>query len=218
MPSNRRYYLLCLCLSLSWAIHAQERPDFYRKPVKQGNGFMLRAGLTYTIPTVTTYYVNSSIPTSILWGVRPKTGFYVGGSYYTDLATNRLSLRFDGTLQQKSTKTVNPYNSYSATMSYYYAGFAPLIGLQLAGPLTIYTGPEVNLMIINKNAWGKVTPLDIGPTVKCVYSFQKIKAEISYSRGFVQYDHLDINLPGGPAKHDFYNQTLQAGLIYLLNI
>ena len=208
--------LVCF-LFVPWGLFAQGTSDFYSKPYRQGNGFSIRGGLNYSMPTVTAYSTNNSLSSTIFWGVRPRTGFYIGGSYYTDLLINRISLRIDATLQLKRTGNIDLAGRRVLTSQYYYAGIRPLLGLQLTKRLVVYTGAEANLLIISKGSWDDVAPLDIGATIRFSYQLGPYGVEIGYYRGFTKYDGVSlVNLPGGPTMNDFYNQTFEAGVIYRL--
>lgn len=196
---------------------AQPTTEFFTKPYRQGNGISVRMGLNYSMPTVTAYYINSSIPTSILWGVRPKAGFYLGASYYSDLLTNRLSLRIDATGQMKSTANIDLTGNLVLRSRYFYIGLRPMVGLQLTKQLTVYSGVEANLLTTSQNSFGGAVPLNVGASLRCSYRIRSLGIEIGYYRGFTRYDRLnDFIGIGGAFQHDFYNQTLETGLIYYL--
>ncbi|MVM33531.1 hypothetical protein GO755_26070 [Spirosoma sp. HMF4905] len=212
---KKLYYLLTLCVCIPSAMQAQSKTDFYRLSHQQRSGFGFRMGLNYSLATVSDFYVNSSTPITSLGGVRPKSSYYLGGFYYKELIPNQLTYRLEANLQQKGVGSVDPVGKPVINARYYYLGVTPLIGLQLFNKLTIYTGPELNVLVAKTNSWGKGYPLEIGLTARLSYTVGKIGIEASYFRGFTRYDQLKDSSPfGGPFEFDFYNQNAQLGLIY----
>ena len=212
----RLLLVLTYCwIGIHWATYTQGNTDFYQKKYQSKNELGLRAGVNYSLSTVTNYYVNSSILITSLGGVRPKTGFYIGSTYSRDLATERILFRLDATLQMKGSNSVDLNGKSVYNARYYYLGLSPQIGLHITPKLTLTTGLETNLLVAKQMAWGSGSPLEIGTVLRATYALGPFKAEVGYVRAFNRYDQLvGPPQPGGPSRFDFYNQNWQVGLIY----
>ena len=207
--------LLLFFVGVPWAVFAQGTPGFYKPGRQAGSGLGFRAGLNHSVATVTQYYLNSATFTTTLGGVKARNGLYVSGFYYKDLLTNQVAYRMETNLQLKQTGFVDAQGKPVYTARYYYVGLTPLLGLHLSNKLTVYTGPEINVLLAKAQAVGKGYPLEIGITARLAYSFGNLGAEISYFRGFTKYDRLgDGGVTGTMYHHDFYNQNTQIGLVY----
>lgn len=212
----RLLLVLSYCwIGIPWASYAQENTDFYQKKYQSKNELGLRAGVNYSLSTVTNYYGNNSTPTTVLWGVRPKAGFYVGSTYSRDLATDRILFRFDATLQTRGAGSIDLSGKSVINARYYYLGLSPQIGLHITPKLTLTTGLETNLLVAKQMAWGSGSPFELGTVLRATYAFGPFKAELGYVRAFNRYDQLvGSALYGGPFIFDFYNQNWQVGLLY----
>lgn len=80
--------------------------------------------------------------------------------------------------------------------------------------LTVYAGLELNIMLAKHDEIGRNSyPVEVGATVRLLYSFRNLGVELSYVRSFTQYDFLTF----GGYRQDFYNRNVQVGLIYRFN-
>ncbi|WP_461127336.1 hypothetical protein [Spirosoma aerophilum] len=197
-------------------VYAQQITDFYQKPNQSSKSIGYRAGVNYSIPTVTAAVVSNSLTTSYLAGVNPQLGFFLGGFYLKELLPDRLTFRVDATLQMKGTEAM--YNGKPVKKSRYYSlGLTPMVGIHLTNKLIAYTGIEANWQAGRQNAWGKGHPFEVGTTLRFTYPIKEVKVEIGYFKGFTRFDTFEAyNFAGGPAINAFYNQNLQVGILFNL--
>ena len=203
--------------NFSCAVLAQEKLKFYIKQHQSSTGIGFRGGINYSISTVTSDEVNPQSILSFLGGVRPQTGYYIGGFYYKDLSPNQLTFRMEATLQRKGVNSVSQNGVLIKKANYYFLGFIPILGLHLLDRFVVYTGPELNILLTKHDAWGNSYPVEIGALVRFQYTIRRMGIEGSYFRGFTRYDRLEGGyILGGPSVHDFYNQNFQVGITYNL--
>lgn len=206
---------------IPWATYAQGITDFYRKPnlsiSKIGIGF--RGGINYSIPTIVASEVGNPLPVPYMAGLVPRFGYYLGGHIYKELPSNQLILRIDITLQMKEVGASDKGRIFIKT-KYYSLGVTPLVGLHITKKLTVFTGVEASIQLARDNPYPFTSGylLEIGTTLRFNYSLGRFGAEIGYFRGFTPIDQsYAFRLPGSSATNNFYNQNLQAGLVFRLN-
>lgn len=211
MKILRRAFVILVILT-PWTAIAQGVTDFYQLKPGTGRNSGLRAGINYSIPVVTPKVGPRPFQ---LVGVIPSYGFYIGESYYRYLLPDQLLFRLDATFQQKNAGAgVNGKLMNNA--NYYYIGITPLIGLHLTDNLLVYTGFDANLLIGKYRPWGKGYPFEVGTSFRINYLVGRFGLEVNYFRGFTRFDRFE--LPAVPGEYnDFYNQSIQVGLLYLWN-
>jgi|GEM_PF-2769375 len=209
---NKLLLFVCSVITFtSFGLKAQGVKDFYTIQPESPNHFAIRAGANYSITTVSATLTPF---TTHLMGVTPKTGFYVGGTYFKNIVSDKLSFRLDATFQNKG--VASTYNGQLArTSSYYYLGVTPSLGLAIAKNVTMYAGVEVNQQIRSLNPWGEGSPVEFGTSIRANYALGRWRAEVSYFKGLTKYNQLDLTTLGA-TKFYFFNQNVQAGLLYTI--
>ncbi|WP_080057697.1 outer membrane beta-barrel protein [Spirosoma aerolatum] len=205
-------YLSVILIVLSWDGFAQSGTDFYKYQPDTRRFVGLRVGVNYSHTAVRAYNIGP------LAGMRPFAGFYIGGFFQKNLQSD-LVYRLDANVQMKGVRVLNTSGNVGIQAKYYYAGFTPQFGLQLMRQLTVYAGPELNIMLAKHDEIGRNSyPVEVGATVRLLYSFRNLGVELSYFRSFTQYDFLTFGQASTAGyRHDFYNRNLQVGLVYRFN-
>ncbi|MBN8821017.1 hypothetical protein [Spirosoma sp. 48-14] len=207
-----RVYLVIFLVACPWEGFAQRTTDFYKRQTDQRSFIGLRAGINYSHTAVRAYNVGP------LAGMRPFAGFYLGGFFQKNLQSD-LVYRLDANVQMKGVRVLNASGNVGIRAKYYYVGFTPQFGIQLMRQLTMYAGPELNIMLAKHDEIGRNSyPVEVGATVRLLYSFRTLGVEFSYFRSFTQYDFLTFGQTSTAGyRHDFYNRNLQVGLVYRFN-
>lgn len=186
---------------------AQKTVDYYTLTQSPRASVGVRVGGMYCF----TRTVSVSTPPIAFIGYTDKVTGYIGGFYTRDILPNQIALRTDLGLQAKGAGAA--YKS----VTYYYLSAAVALGVHLMPKLSLYLGPEINLLTLKQNSWGKGAPVEFGATSRLVYQFGAVGLELGYFRSLSPYDRSDINatsLGSGPFSNDFYNQNVQLGCTY----
>jgi hypothetical protein len=206
----QKFFLQLFFLLTPWAVYAQGVSDFYQKKSEQGHNIVLRAGINYSFPIVSTVPQTQAIR---LGGILPRYGLYVGGAYYKAIIPNQLSLRVDATLQQKGLRSESPTGQILMKASFFYLGVNPQIGLHLYKNIIMLTGLEANQLIRSHNTAGKADQLEIGTTLRLAYMGGRFGAEIGYFKSFNKFSQWTVPVTGF-YPFDLYNQNVQIGILY----
>ncbi|WP_461108779.1 hypothetical protein [Spirosoma koreense] len=156
-------------------------------------------------------YIHSAtivaIENPLLIGVippEPKAGFYVSLAYEHQLSdrwTSQVEMHF----QQKGFQTQN-LERKTVTIPYNYLGISPTVGFSPINPLTLFIGPELNILL--NRSEGK--PAEFGLTGRARYQFNRIGITGGYFRALTMYQLTSSG------TYSFTNQNWQIGLSYQL--